>query len=162
MLADGFFDDDADFIIDDGFGEVVENAHFCGFDSAFDGAVAGDDDHDDVRGAAADIAEKFGGFYAGHVDVGEEDFDLAVFQEGIGVFRYVAGAEIVTLAAEELGEGLEDDAILVEDEDARLMGRVGLEHDGSSSMFRECNACRFLASAKLGVDGKRQLEFFGG
>lgn len=43
LLADGFFDDNADFIVDDGLGDVVEAPSLMASTAAFDGAVAGDD-----------------------------------------------------------------------------------------------------------------------
>ena len=128
LLANGLLDHDADFIIDDRLGEIVKGSHLGRLDGAFDRAVAGDDDGDHVRGAAAKIAEKFGGLDPRHVDVGQQDFDLSVFQNRQRLLRHVASADVVTLAAEELGQRLQDDAVLIEDENPRLMGRVGLEH----------------------------------
>ena len=81
LLANGFFDNDADFIIDDGLGEIIEHAHFRGFDSAFDGAVAGDDNHDDVRVAAAHIAQKIGRLNPRHIDVRQQQFDRIGFHD---------------------------------------------------------------------------------
>ena len=60
LLAHGLLDDDADLVIDDRLGEIVERAHLGRFDRAFDRAVAGDDDDDDVRESPADVAQKLG------------------------------------------------------------------------------------------------------
>ena len=54
--------------------------------------------------------------------------NLAGFELRQRVVGRVGGAHLVPLAAEELGERLEDDPVLVEDQQAGLVGGVGLEH----------------------------------
>ena len=74
----------------------------------------------------------------------------------------VAGPHVVSLAAEELRERLQNDPVLIEDQKPRLMGRVGLEHVWNPPMFRRINVRCFQASAKQRVDGKPQLDFVDG
>lgn len=118
LLADRLFDDDADLVVDDRFGEVVEGAHLGRFDGAFDGAVTGDDDDDNVRGEALEVAEELGRFDAGHVNVGQEELEGRAFELAQGLLGVVSGAGVVAFAGEELGEGLKDDAVFVENEQA--------------------------------------------
>jgi len=89
--------------------------------------------------AAADGAEKFRRLESGHVDVGEKQFDLGAFEDAQGVGRVVGGADVIAFAGEELGEGLEDDAVFVEDEQAGFMGLGVVEGGwGGESFHGDC------------------------
>jgi hypothetical protein len=128
LLADGLLDRDADFVVDDRLREVVERAELDRLDGALDRAVARDHDGHDVGEAALEGAEEFGGLDAGHVDVGEQDFDLGAFHDRHRLVGLVGRADLVALTGEELGEGLEHDPVLVHDQQPGLVGRVQLEH----------------------------------
>jgi hypothetical protein len=128
LLADGLFDDDANFIIDNGFGQVIERAELDRLNRALDRAVAGDDDDDDVREATADGAEKLGGLQAGHVDVGQKQLDLRAFENGLSLFAAIGGADFVAFADEELRERLEHDPVFVHDQQSRLGLGIDLQH----------------------------------
>src|SRR5205814_9604680 len=92
--------------------------------------VTGDHDHRNVRMAAADGAKEVGGFDAGDVDIGQEKLDLRAFKDAIGRVGVGGGADVVAFAGKELGEGLEDDAVFVEDEQAGFMGLGGVKRGG--------------------------------
>ncbi len=129
LLPNRFLDDHADFIIHDRLGEIIERPHLRRFDGAFDRAVAGDDDDHDMRRPPADIAQKIRRLDAGHVDVRQQQFDLPAFRAGQGVLGGRSQrAHVVSLAAQELRKGLQNDPVLIENQNPRLMGRVGLKH----------------------------------
>jgi hypothetical protein len=65
LLPHGFFTDDADFIIDDGLGQIIKSAQLDRLDRAFDRSKAGDDDHDNMRMATADGAKELAGLRPG-------------------------------------------------------------------------------------------------
>ena len=61
----------------------------------------------------------------------KQQLGLAGLEDADGIIRRIGGAHVVSLAAKKLRERLQDDAVLVEDQQAGLGGRVGLQHHGA-------------------------------
>ena len=72
--------------------------------------------------AAFERPEKLRAIEAGEIDIGDEQVDGAGVEDVVGEVGVGGGFDFVSLAREELLEGLEHDPILVEDQKPWPMG----------------------------------------
>src|SRR5206468_2969872 len=78
------------------------------------------------------VAQKLRRPHARHVDVRQQQLGLARFKDADRIVRRIARPHLISLASQKLRKGLQDDPILIEHQQARFDGGVGLKHGGWS------------------------------
>jgi len=101
----------------EGLDEVVERPVAHAIDGGFDGAEAGDDDHERLLGPALEFAQEIGAVAVREPDIDEDEVEVVLGQEFLGGGDRAGGRHVVTALAELLLEILADDQIVLEHHD---------------------------------------------
>ena len=102
----------------EGLGEVVAGAGAHGFDGGVDGGEGGHDDDDGLGMVGVDVFEQREAAAAGELEVEQEDIDGAVLEGEAGGGDGVGGLGGEAEAGGDLGAGVADGGIVVDDQDA--------------------------------------------
>ena len=97
--AQRLLDDDADLVLVEGLGDVVEGARLERLDRVVDGAVRGEHDHR-PRGIVAERgAEQIHPVDLGHAQIGDHQVDVVLLEEGERRLAVLRGVDLVAVAA---------------------------------------------------------------
>jgi hypothetical protein len=124
-----------EFIEDDGFHQIIMCAESEGGDGVFDRGVGGDDEDAEFRLAFEELFEEGETIAIGELDIGDDEIGI----EGGELMESARGGAsergVVAFALEEFLEGLGDDGLIINDEDAGLgIGGVqGTFHEADSA-----------------------------
>ena len=111
----------------EGLGEIVAGTDAHGLDCGVDGGEGGHDDDDGLGMLDADVFEQREAAAAGDLEVEQEDVDGAVREGEAGGGDGLCGLGDEAEAGGDLGAGVADGAVVVDDQDAELGEAVGVD-----------------------------------
>ena len=128
----GAFEGGGELFEGEGLGEIVAGADAHGFDCGVDAGEGGHDDDDGLRVAGADVFEQREAAAAGQLEVEQEDVDGVVGEGEAGGGDGVGGLGGEAEAAGDLGAGVADRGVVVDDQDAERGEAIGVEAAGGA------------------------------
>ena len=122
----GAFEGGGELFEGEGLGEIVAGTDAHGLDGGVDGGEGGHDDDDGLGMLGANVFEQGEAAAAGKLEVEQEDVDGVVGQGEAGGGDGVGGLGGEAEAAGDLGAGVADGRVVVDDQDAERRKAVGV------------------------------------
>ncbi len=104
--------------------DVVVGAALHGLDGRLDGAEARHDDGQHGQALLGDLLDELEAAHVGHLEIRDHEVVAAAVQLLERLDAVLDRVDDVPLHVEEVGEDLADDLLVVDDEDARALGRA--------------------------------------
>jgi hypothetical protein len=130
LLLEAALHDADDLLHLEGLEDVVVGAALHRVDRGLDGAEAGHDDGEGVGRDGADRLEQLDAAHPRHLQVADDEVVVGVAQLSQRRRPVLGGANDVALHAEEVGQDVPDELLVVDDEDAgAFVGGLGDGHE---------------------------------
>ena len=112
------------FVRSERLGEIVKRAELHGFDGGGDGGIAGDHHGDDIRETRAQSFQQLHPAHIRHFQIGEENVERLLFEQGQGLFAGVGDLYAVSFAGQNLFAGSANRGFVVDNKRFRCIHTI--------------------------------------